>query len=339
MAEIDYTNLTWFDGNLNLLDDKNYSFFDDDVGNETGDLLVPCVCEGGFWSNFWEDFDLFDGDVLEVLLGVVILMGTILGYFIQRNVERKEVKDDEQSRLYDMDRQQALDRVRMQLKVYVGPLHRLYKVQSATMMQYYMSNNIPLVNSGTYWTRMFNDLSIDPILENPHSLRAQHYRSFVENRLRPVYTQARELHLKHASDLADMPSQDEYLAKYGEENCMSPYVGSVNINVIFDTYTTWSYEFDEVIEGWKDGDYTKMQPETRVAWGIGNYIVDYLHDNARKKEAEYNKHVKVHLNEKEAQLDSFELLKNTREMYSSRESVVNASNLSATNQHESDVIT
>ena len=39
-----------------------------------------------------------------------------------------------------------------------------------------------------------------------------------------------------------------------------------------------------------------MQPTTKVAWIIVNDVIDLLYDNAKEKEATYNKHVKVHKN-------------------------------------------
>jgi hypothetical protein len=80
------------------------------------------------------------------------------------------------------------------------------------------------------------------------------------------------------------------------EAVTSPYNGSINVNVIFDTYCAWTLEFDDIIESWMEEDYRRMQPDIRFAGMICNDLVDLLYDNAKEKEARYNKHVKVHRN-------------------------------------------
>jgi hypothetical protein len=96
--------------------------------------------------------------------------------------------------------------------------------------------------------------------------------------------------------LRDMPTQEEWLQRHKVEDITSPYNGSINISVIFDTYTAWTLEFDDIVESWSEGDFRRMQPTTRVATVICNGLIDLLMDNAKTKEAQYNKHVSVHKN-------------------------------------------
>jgi len=249
-------------------------------------------------------FDFLDGEFLAVILAFVTLVGSIVAYFYQRYQERKEQAEADKQKLEDIDRQQALERVRQQLSVYVGPLHRLYKTQNTLLAQYRnqtkknMNNMLESLRKKgkTQWFQTFHNENLDPYIEDPTSLEARQYRSMVLHRLKPVYTQIRELVLNHASDLADMPTQEEWLQTHSKESLMSPYVGSININVMFDTFTVWTYEFDDIVESWNDGDFSRMQPTTKVAWMICNDIVDTLYDNAKMKEATYNNHVKVHRN-------------------------------------------
>mmetsp|Transcript_7969 Transcript_7969/g.16578 ORF Transcript_7969/g.16578 Transcript_7969/m.16578 type:complete len:193 (-) Transcript_7969:287-865(-) len=98
------------------------------------------------------------------------------------------------------------------------------------------------------------------------------------------------------SDLADMPPQEEWLERFTKEAVMSPHTGSLNINVIFDSYTAYTFEFDDIIDSWAQEDFRRMQPTTVVPWLICNNLVDLLFDNAKEKEARYNKHVTVHKN-------------------------------------------
>lgn len=249
-------------------------------------------------------FDVLNGEVLAVLLGVVTLMGSVLTYFLQRSKERKEQAEAEKQQRVDLDRQQALDRVRKQLSVYVGPLHRLYKTHNTVLAQYKKETGktsdrlfLALANGGRdHWMQSFVEEYLVPYIADPHSAVAGEYRGMVRHRLKPIYTRIRELVLRHSSDLADMPTQLEWLRRYDEESVTSPYVGSINANVILDTFTVWTLEFDDIIESWNVEDYSRMQPTTRVAWVICNDIVDYLYDEAKAKEARYNKHVKVHRN-------------------------------------------
>mmetsp|Transcript_4978 Transcript_4978/g.11888 ORF Transcript_4978/g.11888 Transcript_4978/m.11888 type:complete len:243 (-) Transcript_4978:574-1302(-) len=147
-----------------------------------------------------------------------------------------------------------------------------------------------------FWTTMLRPEFLEPFAEDPHSLEATVYRNMVTRRLRPVHTRIRELVMEHASDLADMPTQEEWLELYEPESVMSPHTGSVNVNVVFDSFSAWSLEFDDIVESWGEGDFRRMQPTTTVPFMICNELVDLLYDNAKAKEATYNKHVKVHKN-------------------------------------------
>jgi len=249
-------------------------------------------------------FTVLDPEFMAVLVGLVTLVGSALGYFFQRNRERHEEAEADKQKAYDLDRQQALNRVRTQLSVFVGPLHRLYKTQNTVLSQYRLvlgQNSdrfmIALSERGRkHWMQVFVQGDLDPYIDQPMSLEAQRYRNMISRRLKPLYTRIRELILAHASDLADMPTQEEWLEKYDRESVTSPYLGSINISVIFDTFTAWTFEFDDIIESWNENDFSRMQPTTEVAWIICNDIVDTLYDNAKMKEATYNKHVKVHRN-------------------------------------------
>jgi len=264
----------------------------------TATTTAVCLCDGESKSSssFFEGFDYLDGEFLTVLLGVITLLSSVVGYFVQRNIERKEEAAADQHALDNLDRQQALERVRRQLSLYVGPLHRLVKTQNTTIAQYRQATN-KTVKFQT-WMNLFHNFCLEPYLEDPMCLDAKHYRSFVIHQLKPIYERIRKLVLNHAADLAEYPTQEEYLKKYDndEKVVMSPYVGSINVNVIFDTYCVWSYEFDDIVECWKEGDFSRMQPTTMVTWGIINYLADFMYDNAKEKEAKYNKHVKVHHN-------------------------------------------
>merc|ERR1711966_550620 len=105
---------------------------------------------------------------------------------------------------------------------------------------------------------------------------------------------------------------------------LSPITKSVNIFTIFDSFTAWTYEFDDIIQSWpllnnnnnnddddddddddnnnetSDNDANNhnmmLQPETVVNWFCLNDLIDLLYDNAKEKERKYNKHVSVHSN-------------------------------------------
>ena len=204
----------------------------------------------------------------------------------------------------DLDREQALARVRLQLSEFIGPMHRLWKTQSTIVMHYLKQSghgfdHMPEVvarKGQAYWMTLMREDFLLEFVEDPHSFEAVNYRNVVTRRLKPMYTRIRELVLIHMSDLADMPTQEEWLNRYREEDITSPYNGSMNINVIFDTYTAWTLEFDDIVESWAEGDFRRMQPTIKFAFLICNDLIDLLYDNAKAKEARYNKHVTVHRN-------------------------------------------
>lgn len=261
-------------------------------------------------------FAIFDTDTLAVALGLLTLIGSVVTYFLQQSRDRHEQAIADKKKEADLDREQALERVRKQLSVFIGPMHRLYKTQATVMTQYGKNSGHGIKNmieamtkkGKSYWMTIMAPDFLQPFIDDPMSFEAVCYRNLVSRRLKPLYTQIRELILAHGSDLADMPSQEEWLQKYDEESVTSPHVGSMNINVIFDTYSAWSLEFDDIVESWKENDFRRMQPTTKVPILICNDLIDMLYHNAKMKEAKYNKHVKVHTNTIQASTNLISML-------------------------------
>jgi len=243
-------------------------------------------------------------ETFAIVTGAMTLIGSIIAYFAQGYQERNDAIEAKEKEEDDLDRSQALERVRNQLSTLIGPMHRLWKVQTTISMVYrnesgHGFSDYPhaVENRGqSFWMTMFDDEFLNDFIEDPQSIKANLYRNFVRRRLRPIYTRIRELVLSHMSDLADMPPQEEWLQRYNEEDVKSPHTKSVNINVIFDSYVAFTFEFDDVIEGWEDGCFRRMQPRTRYPMLICNDLIDLLYDRCKEKEAKYNKHVTVHKN-------------------------------------------
>jgi len=244
------------------------------------------------------------GETISLFLGVLTLTGSAITFFVQRHRDKHAEKVASKQKEIELDRQQALERVRWQLSGIVGPMHRLYKTQNTVVLNFIqqedaklgMEHHIQAIQGDNKWIPLFRKEFVMSFLENPQSAEAKRYRNFVARRLKPIYTRIRELVLTHGSDL-DFPTQEEWLAKYDRASVTSPIVGSPNTNVILDTYVAWTLEFDDILESWaKDEDFQQMQPTTVVAWTICNELVDTLYENAKTKEAKYNKHVKVHTN-------------------------------------------
>ena len=251
----------------------------------------------------------FDPDTLAMIMGVLTLFGSAITYFVQRNQEKRQsiVQRDQEKRQEakeELDRQLALERVRKQLTHFVGPLHRLFKTHTTVTINYFKNSGHGMDHMLTsmklkgcnYWIHLFKEDFLLPFIDNPNSSEAKHYRNLVARRLKPLYTRIRELVLVHGSDLADLPSQEEWLEMYDQASVTSPILGSLNTNVIFDTFSAWTLEFDDIIESWAEEDYERMQPTIVVNWCVLNELVDLLFDNAKEKEAKYNKHVKLHKN-------------------------------------------
>mmetsp|Transcript_18440 Transcript_18440/g.37755 ORF Transcript_18440/g.37755 Transcript_18440/m.37755 type:complete len:280 (+) Transcript_18440:49-888(+) len=245
-----------------------------------------------------------DADTLAVFLGVVTLIGSVIAYFSQQAKDKRDEEAADKKKEEEIDRQQALERVRLQMSVFIGPIHRLYKTQTTLIANYFQHSGHGMnhmmdamtAKGSAYWLHLFADDFIQGFIDDPNSFEAECYRNFISRRLKPIYTRIRELVLANGSDLADMPSQEEWLAKYDKESVTSPILGSLNTNVIFDTFSAWTVEFDDIIESWSQSDFRRMQPTIVVNWPICNELVDLLYDNAKMKEATYNKHVKVHKN-------------------------------------------
>jgi len=259
-----------------------------------------------------EEFNYLDAEFLAYLVALVTVIVSVIGYFVQRERERRKEAEADQEAASDLDRRQALERVRLQLSVFIGPLHRSFKTLNTCMAQYRiaMGDNKKRwlkaikYKGRNYWMPAFDPKALEQFIQDPTTIEAKRYRNMVSRRVKPIYTRVRELILDHSSDLADMPTQEEWLQKHTEESVLSPYTGSININVIIDTLNVWSYEFDDIIESWEEGDFTRMQPETHVAWLICNDLIDTLYDTAKEKEALHSNRVRVHKNVEQA--DYFE---------------------------------
>jgi len=242
-------------------------------------------------------------DTMAIVIGVLTLIGSAIAYFVQQCRDRNDADEAKRKEDADFDREQALDRVRKQLSIFIGPMHRLYKTQNTVLLQFQKESGCGVENRCTktggvaYWMKYWPDDFLQQFIEDPQSFEAVMHRNFVSRRLKPIYTRIRELVLSHMSDLADMPTQKEWLERYTEKDIItSPYVGSMNINVIFDTYTAWTLEFDDIVESWAEGDFRRMQPTITVPMLICNDLIDLLYDNAKAKEARYNRHVTIHKN-------------------------------------------
>ena len=148
------------------------------LDNDDDDDLEDDSCASGPFD-YW-----FDSDNLALYLATISALVTVAGYFLQRNIERREQAEAEKQQLEETDRQQALDRVRRQLSVYVGPLHRLIKTQNSTFMQCRQSMGVglPRGRSG-YWDQFFPEEIFAPFIEDPQSLEARQYRAAVVHRL------------------------------------------------------------------------------------------------------------------------------------------------------------
>jgi len=244
-------------------------------------------------------------DRVGIAIAILGVLGGIVTFLWQQHLDRlaateAKIKEDE-----DLDRQQALERVRQQMSVYVGPLQRLWKTQSTIMMHYMrhsghgfkVARTILAEKGRAYWHKLMDDDFVQKFIDDPNSWEAVHYRNLVTRRLQPIYTRIRELILNHTADLADMPVQEEWLNLYSEVDIASPHNSSININVIFDTYVAWTFEYDDIIESWKQEDFRRMQPQITVAFMICNELIDLLYNKAKEKEAKYNQHVTVFKNE------------------------------------------
>ena len=274
------------------------TFGNQDSSNMSSETLIVCP----------NDDD--DKWIEQVYIGLALVgaLASFVTFLMQRKQERLDGIDAQIKEDTELDRQQALERVRQQLSVFVGPMHRLWKTQSTMQLRLLHSmeydfdweriaKDMSERKKSVYWTPIFPREFVAPFLDDPHSQRAILYRNFVKRQLQPIYKQIRTLVLNHMSDLADMPTQEEWLQRFPNQDIItSPYTGSININVIFDSYTSWTYEFDDIIESWNEGDYTRVQPYNLVSGIICNDLIDLLYDKAKEKEARYNQHVSVHKN-------------------------------------------
>jgi hypothetical protein len=189
-------------------------------------------------------------DTFAIAIGVLTVIGTVIAYFLQAREDRISAREQQQKEDDNFDREQALDRVRKQESVLIGPLHRLWKTQNVVNMVYRKQSGhgfydfpIALEKKGKFfWMTYFMDSHLEPFIENPHSFEAVVYRNFVTRQLKPIYTKIRDLILNHMSDLSDMPTQVSMLHFVSDSIIVfHPVFGSHNCNdtICFDSKDEW----------------------------------------------------------------------------------------------------
>jgi hypothetical protein len=259
-------------------------------------------------------------DTMAMVVAVLTLMGSIVAYFIRQSQSQKEEEEAKRKEAEGFDRALALDRARKQLSIFVGPMQRSWKTQNTILWHYFKHSGhgidhlheVISKKGQAYWMTIFQEDFLKPFVDDPQSFDAVMYRNLVKRRLKPLYTKIRELALAHMSDLADMPTQEEWLARYSKEDITSPHNGSMNIHVNFDTYNAWTLEFDDIVESWAEGDFRRMQPAIRVSWMICSEVIKFLYENAKDKEAKYNRHVTPHTNKLQMDLVNNRVRENVR---------------------------
>ena len=75
-------------------------------------------------------------DTLTIIIGVLTVLGSVIAYFIQRDQDRKDAIEAKRKEDEELDRSQGLERVRKQLSLLIGPLHRLWKTHTTITMCY-----------------------------------------------------------------------------------------------------------------------------------------------------------------------------------------------------------
>ena len=84
------------------------------------------------------------GETISLFLGVLTLTGSAITFFVQRHREKHAEAVATQQKEIELDRQQALERVRWQLSGIVGPIHRLYKTQNTVVLNFIQQEDAKL---------------------------------------------------------------------------------------------------------------------------------------------------------------------------------------------------
>ena len=243
---------------------------------------------------------VFDAQAVSSLGFLVTGIASIVAFFAKSYADAAAHKTAEAEKQADLDREQALTRVRLQISTFVGPLHRSFKCFNTALMSYQQSTtldgkmhqHIPAAwKSKKYWTPVFDDLIVAGYIASPDSPEAVRYRTFITARFQPLWRISRDLIIAHASDLAELPLDVDWEEKHPKETRMSPYTFSSHTLVPFDSLVNWSYEFDEIVSEWERGIFLRMQPFVALPIRLLIDNVDHQFATAKEKEAKYNPHV------------------------------------------------
>jgi hypothetical protein len=161
-------------------------------------------------------------DTFAIVIAVLTSIGAVIGYFMQQDRERKDAAEAKEKEDADLDREQALERARHQIAVFIGPMHRSFKVYNTIISHYILSSGHGIgsfakmleTKGQSYWASVFDDEFLAPFIDDPHSFEAVKFRNFIVRQMKPIYSKIRDLILDHMSDLADMPTQEEWLTRW-----------------------------------------------------------------------------------------------------------------------------
>ena len=229
-------------------------------------------------------------------------------------LERESRDAAAQARLKHLCDQAELARVRQQISVFIGPLHRHFKVtNTATLNFFLVRGHYPDIMK--YYGQLFQRkpaygaIPCPPALceqmsADPQSTCAREYRTLCRDILVPYHSVCRQLILEHGSDLADTPAEDVWDAKFSPEQLASPGTKSTTHFGVLDAYCLYSKEFEQVVREWDEekGVFERWQPQAPIPV-LMNVLVDAMFAQVKKREGVFVASVEEYRGSKAGGLD------------------------------------
>ncbi len=212
-------------------------------------------------------------------------------------LERVSREEAAHGQLRHMCDQAELKRVRQQMSVFIGPLHRHIKLCTTAILNFFVvrghypgvySHYGDLFQAKPLYGACFPPGLCEKMAADPQGECACEWRAMCREILVPGYNVCRQLILEYGSDLADTPSKDAWEDKYTKEQLESPGTKATTHFSAMDAFCLWSKEFELLVRDWDEerGVFPLWQPRALFPVML-NGLVDTMFSQVKKRESKF----------------------------------------------------
>jgi hypothetical protein len=239
------------------------------VSNGATVVAPPCCCcwARGAMAEGSTSFSAQLPDWITALGIIVSAVVAITGYILERGKDRaaaalqarlaREQREGEaRSTLQHLCNEAELKRVRQQLELFVGPVHRRLKASNTAVNGFcIVRGNYPdqfqhfssLMKATPVFGPFFAPALCEELTADPDGTKADEYRELVRDYMLPHWIRIRQLILDHGSDLAEQPAPEQWEHKWKAEQLEAPGTKATNFLSVLDNAVVWVRELELLV--------------------------------------------------------------------------------------------